>query len=147
MKRASLTAAVALWLVVIVPPAARAAGGPVPPVQDSYIGAPGVPYEYAAWNAGGATVVKVRRPGAGAAASALRLAGHWGVPGVDYGGTTTGLAADGHTLILAEITGSLPPRQTRLLVLATAPVAVRARITLPVGRRSTRSRPTAGGST
>jgi hypothetical protein len=131
MKRASLTAAAALWLAVIVPPAARAAGGPVSPVQESFIGVPHVPYEYAAWNAGRGTLVMVRQPGAGSAVSALRLAGQWGVPGVDYGGSTTGLSADGRTLILAEIADSLPPRTTRLLVLGTRPVSVRARITLP----------------
>ena len=129
MRRASLTAAVALWLAVIIPPAARAAGGPVSPVQDSYIGVPGVPYEYATWNAGHDTLVKVRQPGS--VATALRLAGHWGIPGVDYNGTTTGLSADGGTLIVAQIPRNLPPRTTRLLVLDTAPVAVRATITLP----------------
>jgi hypothetical protein len=130
MKRASFMAAAALWLAVIVPPAARAAGGPVSPIQDSYIGVPGVPYQFAAWNTGGATVVKVRRPGAGTAISGLRLAGHWGIPGVDYSGSTTGLSADGRTLILAEIPNGLP-RTTRLLVLDTEPVVVRARIALP----------------
>lgn len=131
MKRALFAAAVALGLILLAPPPALADGGPVQAVQDTYIGVPGMPYEYAAWNAGRDTVVKLRQRGAGPAVSALRLAGHYGVPGVDYAGTTTGLSADGHTLILAQIPESLPPRTTRLLVLGTAPVAVRAMIDLP----------------
>lgn len=129
MKRVLLTAPLALWLALVVAPGALAAGGPVPPVQDTYIGVPGIPDEYAAWNAGPDTLVKVRRPGA--ESSALRLAGEWGIPGVDYNGATTGLSADGHTLVVAKIPQVLPPRTTRLLVLHTAPVAVRSGITLP----------------
>jgi hypothetical protein len=57
--------------------------------------------------------------------------GNYGIPGVDYNGTKTGLSADGRTLILAEIPGSSPPRMTRLLVLAATPrPAVRERVTL-----------------
>jgi hypothetical protein len=131
MKRAWLAAPLTLWLALIIPPGALAAGGPVPPAQDSYIGVPGVAYEYAAWIAGRDTVVEVRARGAEPAVSALRIGGDYGIPVVDYGGTTTGLSADGHTLILAQIPQILPPRATRLLVLGTAPLAVRARLTLP----------------
>ncbi len=100
-------------------------------MQDSYVGTPGVSRQYAAWNAGASTIVKVRQPGAGPAVSTLRLVGHWGIPGVDYSGATTGLSADGRTLILAQIPGSFPPRATRLLVLDTPRLAGRAGITLP----------------
>lgn len=133
MKRTSLTAALALalWLALIVPPGALAAGGPVAPVQGSYIGVPGSPYRYAAFEARGNTVVRRQEAGAGPAVSELRVSGRYGIPGVDYSGSTTGLSADGRTLILAELSGSGPPRTTRLLVLDTAPLAVRARITLP----------------
>ena len=132
MKRASLTTTLAGWLALLVSPgAALAAGGPVPPVQNTYIGVPGVSYEYAAWNAGRDTIVKVKQAGARSTVRALRLAGHYGIPGVDYAGATTGLAANGRTLILADVPGSLPPRTTRLLVLDTAPLGVRARLTLP----------------
>jgi hypothetical protein len=129
MKRASLVALLAFWLVS--PGAALAAGGPVPPVQDSYIGVPGVPYEYAAWAAGRDTIVNVKQAGARSTVPGLRLAGRYGVPGVDYAGSTTGLAAYGRTLILADVPANLPPRTTRLLVLDTEPLAVRARLTLP----------------
>jgi hypothetical protein len=61
----------------------------------------------------------------------LLVSGRYGIPGVDYGGSTTGLSADGRTLILAEVPKSVPPRTTRLLVLDTAPLGVRATLTLP----------------
>jgi hypothetical protein len=50
---------------------------------------------------------------------------------VDYNGSLTGLSADGHTLVLAELPGNGPIRTTRLLVLDTPRLAVRARLALP----------------
>lgn len=131
MKRTWLTAPLALWLALMLPQGALAAGGPVAPVQGSYIGVPGSPYRYAAFDARGNTVVERQEAGAGAGVRELRVSGRYAIPGVDYSGSTTGLSADGHTLILAELPGNGPPRTTRLLVLATAPLAVRARLTLP----------------
>jgi hypothetical protein len=131
MKRISLTASLALWLALMVPQVTLAAGGPVPPVQGSYIGVPGSPYRYAAFQAGSNTVVKRQEAGAEAAVSELRVSGHYGIPAVDYSGSMTGLSADGRTLILAGVPASIPPPATRLLVLDTAPLAVRARLTLP----------------
>jgi hypothetical protein len=89
MKRTSLTAPLALWLALIVPQGAVAAGGPVAPVQGSYIGVPGSPYRYAAFDARGNTVVKWQEAGAGPAVSELRVSGRYGIPGVDYSGSTT----------------------------------------------------------
>jgi hypothetical protein len=130
MKRTWLTAPLAVCLVLMVPHRAVAAGGPVPPVQGSYIGVPGSPYRYAAFHAGGDTVLK-RQEGAGPAVLVLRVPGDYGIPAVDYSGSMTGLSADGRTLTLAEVPTSYPPRATRLLVLDTAPLAVRATLTLP----------------
>ena len=130
MKRIRLAAPLALWLALTVPQGALADGGQVPPVQGSYIGVPGSPYRYAAIAAGRGTVVEQQEAGAGAAVAALRVPGHYGIPGVDYSGSMTGLSADGRTLVLAEIPGGTPPRATRLLVLGASPVAVRARLTL-----------------
>jgi hypothetical protein len=131
MKRTSLAAPLAVWLALMVPQGALAAGGPVAPVQDSYIRVPGSSYRYAAFGARDNTVVKRQEAGAGPAVSGLRVSGHYGIPGVDYSGSMTGLSADGRTLILAELPGNGPPRTTRLLVLDTAPLAIRARLTLP----------------
>lgn len=131
MRRIWLAAPIALGLALTVPEVALGDGGPVGPVQGSYIGVPGSPYRYAAFDASGSTVVKRRKAGAGPAVSVLRVSGHYGIPGVDYSGSMTGLSADGRTLILAEIPQNAPPRVTRLLVLDTGPVAVRARLMLP----------------
>jgi hypothetical protein len=131
MKRISLAPPLAVWLALVVPQGALAAGGPVPPVQGSSIGVPGGLYRYAVLDAGRSTVVERQGAGAGRAVPKLLVAGHYGIPGVDYSGSTTGLSADGRTLMLAEIPGSRQPRTTRLLVLDTARLGVRAMITLP----------------
>lgn len=130
MKRNSLAAPFALAVALMVPQGALAAGGPVPPVQNSYIGVAGSPYRYAALDARDSTVVTEREAGAGQAVPGLRVSGHYGIPGVDYSGSLTGLSADGRTLVLAQIPGNTPPRTTRLLVLDAAPLSVRARLTL-----------------
>ena len=131
MKSISLAAPLAVWLALMVPQGALAAGEPVPPVQDSSIGVPGSAYRYAVLDVGRSTVVKRQGPGAGAAVPELLVFGHYGIPGVDYSGSTTGLSADGRTLILAEIPQSAPPRTTRLVVLDTPRLDVRAMLTLP----------------
>lgn len=129
MKRTWWTSTLAVAVGLAATSAALAAGGPVPPVQGSGIAAPGSPYQYAAFATGRGTTVKRFE---GGAVSALRVQGRYGVPAVDYRGSTTGLSADGRTLVLAEIPGSVPPRTTRLLVLAAAPrLAIRTRLTLP----------------
>jgi hypothetical protein len=45
------------------------------------------------------------------------LRGQFGVPGAAFDGSTTGLSADGRTLVLAGFSHRYPPRRTRLLVL------------------------------
>jgi hypothetical protein len=113
-----------------VPPGALAAGGPVAPVQNRYTGTAGNPYRYAAFEANGNTVVKEQEAGAGPAVPGLSIRGRYGIPGVDYSGSMTGLSADGRTLILARIPAGTPDT-TRLLVLDTAPLTIRAMLTLP----------------
>jgi hypothetical protein len=114
------------------PAGALGAGGPVPPVQGgSGIAAAGSPFRYSAFDAGHDTVIKRLTVGGGRAESAIRVSGRYGIPGVDYSGSVTGLSADGGTLILAEFPGNGPPRMTRLLVLDTRRLAVRARLALP----------------
>ncbi len=130
MKRASWSIPLALCLAMAAPPGALAAGGPVAPVQNSYIGIAGSPYRYAAFGANGNTVVKEQDAGAGLAVPGLRIRGRYGIPGVDYSGAMTGLSADGRTLILAQIAAGTP-HETRLLALDTAPLTIRTRLTLP----------------
>jgi hypothetical protein len=130
MKRTSWSMPLALCLAMAAPSGALAAGGPVAPVQSSYIGTAGSPFRYGAFDSGGNTVVKLKEAGARAAAPGLRIRGGYGIPGVDYSGSMTGLSADGRTLILAQIATSTP-HATRLLVLGTAPLRIRTRLTLP----------------
>jgi hypothetical protein len=129
MKWTWVTSALALAVGLVAPSTALAAGGPVPPSQDSSVSVPGSAVRYAAVGSGRDTIVKRFD---GSAISALHVSGHYGVPGVDYSGTATGLSADGRTLILAQMFGPRAPRTTRLLVLATTPrLAVRTRVVLP----------------
>jgi hypothetical protein len=131
MRWTSLAAPVALMLGLVVPSAALAAGGPVPPVQGTSIGVPGSPDRYVALGARADTVIKQFRPGSGQRPSEVRVPGRYGVSGVDLSGDTTGLSADGRTLVLADLPAYLPPRTTRLLVLDTPRLAVRAKVVLP----------------
>jgi len=129
MNRMWLAASLALLLGLVAASSALAAGGPVQPVQGIAIGVPGSPYRYVTFGAGRDT--SVERLAAGAV-SDVRVLGRYGVPAVDPNGTTTGLSADGRTLILAEIDAYLPPRTTRLLVLAASPrLAIRSTLALP----------------
>src|SRR4051794_545833 len=91
------------------PGGASAAGGPVPAMQGGAgVGAPaGVANFLAVGVRGGTLVEQVLRPG-GAIARTRMLRGSYGVPGVAYDGSTTGLAADGRTLVLAEILDRFP---------------------------------------
>jgi hypothetical protein len=130
MKWASWSMPLAVYLAMAASPGALAAGGPVSPVQDSYIGVAGSPYRYAAFDANGDTVVNEQVAGQGPTTSGLRIGGRYGIPGVDYSGSMTGLSADGRTLILAQIPAGTP-HTTRLLVLDTAPLRIRTRLTLP----------------
>ncbi|MBV9001355.1 MAG: hypothetical protein JO304_20020 [Solirubrobacterales bacterium] len=132
MKWTTLTTPLVLLLGLVAPSAVLADGGPVGPVHGSAIGVAGSPYQYAAFAAGRGTIVKQLQAGAAAIASELRVAGQYGIPAVDYSGSTTGLSADGRTLVLVEIPGNVPPRRTRLLMLDAMPrLGLRARLSLP----------------
>jgi hypothetical protein len=131
MRWTWLIALLALSLGLLAPPGALAAGGPVPPSQGNSTGAAGVTFRYGAFNAGRETIVKRLSTDGSHTLAALRVNGRYGVPGVDYSGSTTGLSADGRTLVLAEVTRTGAPRTTRLLVLNTPRLAVRSRLALP----------------
>src|SRR4051812_13508427 len=107
---------VVLGVLMAAPATALAAGGPVPPVPGGAgATAPVVPeYGYVAVPAGRDTVVQaIWRPAAEVQRTRM-LRGRWGVPGVTYDGATTGLSADGRTLVLASLDARSP---TKLLVL------------------------------
>ncbi|HEY6396574.1 MAG TPA: hypothetical protein VIX82_03865 [Solirubrobacteraceae bacterium] len=120
-------------LALLAPAAASASGGPVPPV----LGGAGVslgnrPFNFIAVAAGPNTLVeRVLRAGGTVDASNL-LRGSYGVPGVGADGSSTGLAADGQTLVLTRVTSSYPSAPTELVVLdASSTLKPRARILLP----------------
>jgi DNA-binding beta-propeller fold protein YncE len=111
---------------LLVPESAAAGGGPVAPVQGG-AGVSNAEVNYVAVRTGRGTLVeRVRRDG-GVVERARLIPGHFGVPGAAYDGSTTGLSADGRTLVLASMT----MRGTRLLVLDTDTLAVRERVTRP----------------
>lgn len=123
-------AAVTICLLAL-PAAAQAAGGPVTAVQGGFgATAPGWSYAYHALHAGNRTVVAQLIRGTGEVRAQRLLDGRYGVPGVAYDGSTTGLSADGRTLVLAHVDTRFPVRRTHLLRLATSRLKVRDRITL-----------------
>src|SRR3954454_11852310 len=127
------------WLILsgcvgalAAPAGAWAAGGPVMPVQ----GGPGVTVpataaRYVAVGAGHETIVEQVLRGEGGVGRTRVLDGVWGVPAITYDRDTTGLSADGRTLVLGEIQNRFPVRRTRLAVLDARRLTVRRQITLP----------------
>jgi hypothetical protein len=124
--------ALAICVAALVAPAsALAAGGPVPPVQGgSGVTVPGDAGRYVALAAGRDTLVVRIRTGSGIVDGTRRLRGSFGVAGVGYDGSTTGLSADGHTLVLPSATVAYPPRRTELAVLDAPGLRPRTRIVL-----------------
>jgi hypothetical protein len=112
---------------LLVPESAAAAGGPVPPVQGGAgVSAPGGQVNYVAVGAGRDTLVERVRRGDGTVERTRLIRGAYGVPGAAYDGSTTGLSADGSTLVLAAQRGG-----TRLLVLDPETLRIRKRLALP----------------
>jgi hypothetical protein len=114
------------------PAGAGAAGGPVTAVQGGAgVRVAGSAAGYVAVGVGRRTLVEqVLAPG-GAIVRTLTIRGTYGVPGVAYDNSTTGLSADGRTLVLAQIPNRFPVRRTRLAVLDARRLRVARRITLP----------------
>lgn len=88
---------------------------------------------YVAVGSGGSTFVERVDTASGKIERERRLSGSFGVPGVAYDGSDTGLSADGRTLVLAAMPGNGNgiPRQTGLVVLNARLLVTRARIVLP----------------
>lgn len=113
------------------PAGAGAAGGPVPAMQGGPgVRVPGSAAGYVAVGVGQRTLVERVLSPSGAIGRTLTIRGSYGVPGVAYDSSTTGLSADGRTLVLAEILDRFPIRRTRLLVLDARRLRVVQRITL-----------------
>jgi hypothetical protein len=114
-------------------PAAGAAGPPLPSSASGRAGAvaPGGTERLLTRRAGADTVViAVSRSGGGVLRS-RQIDGRWSVPPVTLDNRTTGLSADGGTLVLARPTRDYPPASTWLAVLDTRQLLVRREIVLP----------------
>jgi hypothetical protein len=129
MKRA----VVALCLLGLIAPArALAAAGPATPVLGGAgVTSSGSPFNYIALAVGANTLVEQVRRAGGIVASSRLLDGSFGVPGVTLTGSTTGLSADGRTLVLSDLSSGYSSARTRLFALSTTPgLHVRARLQL-----------------
>jgi dipeptidyl aminopeptidase/acylaminoacyl peptidase len=128
MRRSWVIAACAAGL--LAPASASAGGGPVSPV----LGGSGVStwtgaVNFVAVSTGPDTIIERVIRNGGVVERTRVIEGHYGIPGAAYDGSTTGLSADGRTLVLAEFTRATT--RTRLLVLDTRTLRVRKRIALP----------------
>src|SRR5689334_15623760 len=108
-------AVIGMLALATAAPTAQAAGGPVGAMAGAGAQRPGDPSAYVAIPEGrrtllqqveGSQVVRYRT-----------LPGSYGIPGAAYDGSTTGLSADGRTLVLAPFASS--PTHTRLLPIDT----------------------------
>ena len=119
-------------VALAAPASAAAAGGPVSPQQGGAgVTVPGSAVAYVAVGAGHRTVIESVRRAGGAVDRYTSIAGSFGVPGVGYDGSTTGLSADGRTLVLSGGIGRFPVLRTHLVVLDALHLRVRARVALP----------------
>jgi hypothetical protein len=104
-------------LALLAPAAAAADGLPVTGVygSDGVVSADGA-YRYVTFPSGASTVVARLRTGGGVARYRT-IAGRLTVPAVAYDRSTSGLAADGRTLVLIRPRAGLAQKRTRLAVL------------------------------
>jgi len=106
-KAILLVSAVTLACVVWVTALASAAG-PSPGINQSPTGLTNGKMRYVTLPAGASTSVEAVNRQTGRVVRRFALAGAWGIPLVAYDGTTEGLLADGHTLLLAQPLSSGP---------------------------------------
>jgi hypothetical protein len=132
MRRVLATAVCGLGLGLTMPVAAQGDGNPVGPlVGGGGATAPGSAYDYVTVSAGRNTVVEeIQRAGAWVGLTGF-VRGSYGVPGVGYGGTGTGLSADRRTLVVERLASASQPKRTTLAVLNARTLRVRTHITLP----------------
>jgi hypothetical protein len=95
------------------------------------VGIGGSSLRYVALPSGPDTVVQRVSASPWRVRSTIRVSGRYGIPGAAYDGSTTGLSADGRTLILEQVPPRSGVKTTRLLDLDARRMAVRRRIALP----------------
>src|SRR3954452_12309273 len=132
--RRTLTITLCSFGMLLAPASGAAAdGGPVPPVQGGAgVTAPGNDASFVALPGGnGSTLVQRVLHGGGVVDRYRSIKGDFGVPGVAYDGSTTGLSADGRTLVLAAIPRTYPPKDTSLVLLDAVRFRELGRVSLP----------------
>ena len=132
MRRMLVLATCGLAMTLVPATVAASAGGPVPAWQNGAgASAPGGRVSYVAVAAGRhATVVERVRRRDGFVLDSRLLRGQLGVPGAAYDGSTTGLSADGRTLVLAAFSTGFPVKRTQLVLMDAHRLRVRSRVTL-----------------
>jgi hypothetical protein len=128
MKRA---VAVLVALTVVIPAGARADGLPVVGLDGrTGVVSPDGVYRYVTFASGRNTVVaRLHVTGAGVARYRT-VAGQFMVPAVAYDNSTSGLSADGRTLVLIRPRSGIPEKRTQLVVLDARRLLVQRRIVL-----------------
>ena len=131
-RRRLLLLCAVLPAALLLVPAARAAGPPLPSSASGNAGAvaPGGSERLLTRRVAGDTVVIAVRRGSGRVLRSRRIAGRWSVPPVSLDNRTTGLSADGRTLVLVRPTREIPPASTRLAILDARGLVVLRRIEL-----------------
>jgi hypothetical protein len=114
-------------------PTAQAAGPPLPSSASGSEGAiaPGGTERLVTRRAGADTLVSAVRTSDTKVLRSRTIAGRWSVPPVTINGGTTGLSADGRTLVLARPERNFPPADTALAVIDTSDLHVQREIRLP----------------
>jgi hypothetical protein len=132
-RRLLLCAGVAGALLLAPAAAAAAAGPPLPSSVSGKAGAvaPGGSERLLTRRAGRDTTVVAVRRSDGRVLRSRRIDGRWAIPPVTLEGATTGLSADGRTLVLARPTREFPPATTPLAIVDTGRLDVRRSVVLP----------------
>jgi hypothetical protein len=117
-------------LGLLAPAGALASGGPIPPLQGAAGLASPKGDRFVAIGAAGQTIVERVTSAGRLVARSAGIPGGFGVPRVALDGSTSGLSADGRTLVLERVSRDYPPPRTGLLVLDAARLRPRASIDL-----------------
>jgi len=121
-----------MLLLAAIPSTAEAAGLPLPTAYSGRVGAtaPGGEERLVTRRARHDTLVRAVRRSDGKVLRSRVVKGRWAVPAVTLNGATTGLSADGRTLVLGRSPRSFPPRSTHLAIVDARRLVIRREIAL-----------------
>ena len=124
-----LVAVAALALLALLPATAVADGLPAVGVDASPLSAPDGELEYTTERAGAGTRL-IESARYGGPLRARRLAGSLSIPAVAYDGSSSGVSADGRTLVLISPRKRYPRKRTTFAVVDARRLAIRRRVAL-----------------